>query len=105
DDPLDTYLVHHPQALFGHPVEAAVLDPDNPYVLGPHLCAAASEWPLLDDDLALFGSAAPAVVDDLVEQGLLRRREQGWYWTRRERACDLADIRGAGGDPVRIVDH
>ncbi len=34
DDPLDTYLVHHPDALFGRPVEAAVFDPDNPYVLG-----------------------------------------------------------------------
>ena len=105
DDPLDTYLVHHPGALFGHPVEAAVLDPDNPYVLAPHLCAAASEWPLLDDELAMFGPAAAGVVDDLVARGLLRRRERGWYWTKRERACDLADIRGTGGRPVRIVDR
>ena len=35
DDPLDTYLVHHPEALIGQPVEATVFDPDNPYVLGP----------------------------------------------------------------------
>ena len=37
DDPLDTYLTHHPEMLFGTPVEATVLDPDNPHVLRPHL--------------------------------------------------------------------
>ncbi|MCZ9340571.1 DEAD/DEAH box helicase, partial [Streptomyces sp. TRM76130] len=30
DDPLDTFLVHHPEALFDQPVESTVLDPDNP---------------------------------------------------------------------------
>jgi DEAD/DEAH box helicase domain-containing protein len=104
DDPLDTYLVHHPEALFGRPVEAAVFDPDNPYVLGPHLCAAASEWPLAPEDLELFGPTAAEVVGDLVERKLLRARPGGWFWTKRERACELADIRGTGGDPVRIVD-
>jgi DEAD/DEAH box helicase domain-containing protein len=105
DDPLDTYLVHHPEALFGRPVEAAVFDPDNPHVLGPHLCAAASDWPLSDDDLDLFGPTARSVVDQLVADRWLRQRDSGWYWTKRERACDLADIRGAGGPPVRIVER
>ncbi len=104
DDPLDTYLVHHPQALFERPVEAFVLDPDNPYVLEPHLCAAASEWPLDEAGLARFGPKAPAAVERLVAEGLLRRRPTGWYWTRRERACELTDIRGSGGAPVRIVE-
>ncbi|MEU4229355.1 DEAD/DEAH box helicase [Nonomuraea sp. NPDC026600] len=104
DDPLDTYLVHHPQALFGQPVEAIVLDPDNPYVLGPHLCAAAAEIPLTDADLPVFGPTTPNVLADLVTRGLLRKRPAGWFWTRRERATDLADIRGGGGAPIQVVE-
>ncbi|QKG23952.1 DEAD/DEAH box helicase [Actinomadura verrucosospora] len=104
DDPLDTFLVHHPEAIFGTPVEATVLDPDNPYVLEPHLCAAASELPLTEDDAALFGPSTADLLPDLVRRGLLRRRPHGWYWTRRDKACDLADIRGAGGAPVQVVE-
>jgi DEAD/DEAH box helicase domain-containing protein len=104
DDPLDTYLVHHPEAVFGRPVEAAVLDPDNPHVLRPHLAAAAAELPLTESDLAAFGPAARPAIDALVAEGLLRRRPTGWYWTARERATDLADLRGTGGPPVRICE-
>jgi DEAD/DEAH box helicase domain-containing protein len=87
DDPLDTYLVHHPAALFRRPVEATVLDPANPYVLGPQLaCAAAEMGPLTHADLELFGGGpAAATVDGLVAQGSLRQRPTGWYWTRRGR--------------------
>jgi DEAD/DEAH box helicase domain-containing protein len=104
DDPLDTYLVHHPSAIFGTPVEATVLDPDNPYVLAPHLCAAAAELPLTEADLPMFGPSATSVLPDLVRRGMLRHRPSGWYWTKRERASDLADIRGAGGPPVQVVE-
>ncbi|MBC6459552.1 DEAD/DEAH box helicase [Actinomadura sp. HBU206391] len=104
DDPLDTYLVHHPAAIFGSPVEATVLDPDNPYILEPHLCAAAAELPLTEADLELFGPSTTDLVPDLVRRGMLRRRPAGWFWTRRDRAADLADIRGAGGAPVQVVE-
>ena len=103
DDPLDTYLVHHPEAVFGRPVEATVLDPENPYVLGPQLCCAAAELALTEADLPLFGGpVAEAVLPDLVRRGLLRHRPTGWYWTDRRRP-DL-DIRGTGGEPVRVVE-
>jgi len=104
DDPLDTYLVHHPDALLGRPVEAQVFDPDNPHVLGPHLCAAAQERPLTAADLPLFGPRAREVTLALTEAGLLRRRQAGWYWTDRQRAADLTDIRSAGGLPVSLVE-
>jgi len=103
DDPLDTYLVHHPEAVFGRPVERTVFDPSNPYVLGPQLCCAAAELPITTADLDLFGGdTALAVLDDLVARGVLRKRPAGWYWTSRERPT--ADIRGAGGEPIAIVE-
>ncbi|MFD6950479.1 MULTISPECIES: DEAD/DEAH box helicase [unclassified Nocardiopsis] len=104
DDPLDTYLAHHPEAIFGRPVEATVLDPENPHILGPHLCAAAQELPITKDDFALFGGTTEERLDELVERRLLRKRPRGWFWTSNERASDLADIRGSGGSPVQIVD-
>ncbi|MFI1967205.1 DEAD/DEAH box helicase [Streptomyces pathocidini] len=108
DDPLDTYLVHHPDALFRRPVESTVLDPDNPYVLAPHLCAAASELPLTEADLDLFGPATHELIPQLEQRRLLRRRTAGgavaWHWPRRERAADLTDIRGEGGTPVQVVE-
>ncbi|UPK75501.1 DEAD/DEAH box helicase [Nocardioidaceae bacterium SCSIO 66511] len=104
DDPLDTYLVGHPEKLLGAPVEATVLDPSNPHVLGPHLAAAAQELPLTPADLELFGPGSAAGVDALLEAGWLRRRPRGLFWTRRERAADLADIRSSGGPAVQVVD-
>jgi DEAD/DEAH box helicase domain-containing protein len=104
DDPLDTYLVTHPEALIGAPVEAGVFDPGNPYVLGPHLCAAAQEIPLTEADFDLFGPTTGSVVASLTQAGLLRKRPHGWFWTDRRRAADLADIRSTGGTTVQLVE-
>jgi DEAD/DEAH box helicase domain-containing protein len=108
DDPLDRYLVHHPETLFGQPLEETVFDPGNPYVLGPHLCAAAAELPLTTSGPASIEAFEPRAADIAVvleRQGALRRRKDGWFWTSRDRATDLADLRGTGGAPIRIVEE
>jgi DEAD/DEAH box helicase domain-containing protein len=102
DDPLDMYIVHHPSSVFGRPVEATVLDPANPYVLGPQLCCAAAEAPLTPRDLELFGPGAEAAVEGLIASGALRRRPTGWYWTRP--GTPDVDLRGTGGAPVSVVE-
>ena len=103
DDPLDTYLVHHPAAIFGRPVEATVTDPTNPYLLAPQLCCAAYEMPLTEADLDLFGGpAAREIADQLADRGVLRRRPTGWYWTDRQ--APSADIRSSGGPPIAVVE-
>lgn len=106
DDPLDTYVVHHPEHIFGSPVEAGVIHPQNPYVMAGHLLAAAAEEPLTEEDCRTwFGHEGPRVADELAEAKYLRRRPTGWYWTKAESAAALTDIRGTGNAQVRLVDH
>ncbi|WP_091456588.1 DEAD/DEAH box helicase [Actinokineospora iranica] len=104
DDPLDTYLVHNPSAVLDKPIEATVTDPGNPYVLAPQLACAAAELPLTPDCLPAFGETAPAVIADLVAEGVLRKRPTGWYWTSRDRPHSAVDIRGSGGDQIAVVE-
>lgn len=104
DDPLDTYLVHHPEVFFDRPVEATVMDPSNPYVLAPHLACAAAELPLTPADEALFGAPMWPLVDSLVERRVLRRRPAGWFWARDDRPGDHVSLRGGTAADVRIVE-
>jgi DEAD/DEAH box helicase domain-containing protein len=104
DDPLDTYLVHHPDALLHRPVEATVLDPANPYILRPHLLAAAAELPLTPADIGLFGPAAAPELTELARQGAVRNRGGSWHLTGKGTA-PLPGLRGTGGRGVRIVEE
>lgn len=104
DNPLDAYLVRHPEHILGE-VEACVIDPSNPWVLAPHVAAAAAEIPITPSDITYFGHELRQVTERLVADGYLKRRPAGYFWdaTRPERPSDLTDLRGAAGD-VQIVD-
>ena len=95
--PLDRFLFDHPEALLDRPVEATVLHPSNPHVLGPQLLAAAAgaaaarggRRVLRTDDLTGCWSTWP-------DAGALRRRPNGWYVTAAGSAARQIDLRAAG---------
>ncbi|MCV7322367.1 DEAD/DEAH box helicase [Mycolicibacterium confluentis] len=101
DDPLDTYLVHHPAALLDRPIERVVIDPTNPYVLGPQLLCAATELPLEDAEVRTWN--AEMVAESLVDDGLLRHRSGRYFPAPDVDPHPVVDIRGAGGQ-VAIVE-
>lgn len=102
DDPLDTYLVHHPEALLDKPIEAVVIDPTNPHVLRPHLLCAATELPLTEDDVRSLD--AGQVVSDLVDDGLLRQRPGGYFAAPGLNPYAAVDIRGSIGGQIMILE-
>ncbi len=54
DNPLDQYLMRNPDFFFGKNFDNALINPDNPYILKPHLLCAAWEKPLDDKDKEFF---------------------------------------------------
>jgi DEAD/DEAH box helicase domain-containing protein len=104
DDPLDQYLIRHPEILLSQRYEPVVLDPANPRVLAPHLEVAAAELPLTEPDLDLFGSTAGSAARALADDGRLRARSGGWYGVVRGSIARPGDLRGGGGQ-VRVVEE
>lgn len=102
DDPLDTYLVHHPSALLDKPIERVVIDPQNPYVLGPQLLCAATELPLSEAEVRTW--SADTVIEELVDDGLLRHRGTHFYPAPGVEPHSAVDIRGSIGGQIAIVE-
>lgn len=104
DNPLDTYLVNHPSDLLDRTVESSVFDPSNPYILAEHLVCAALERPLSWEEVEAWGAAG--TVEDLLREGVLRRRPRGLYpdLRRATGAHSRVAIRGGAADQVAIVD-
>ncbi|MEJ2255112.1 MAG: DEAD/DEAH box helicase [Nitrospirota bacterium] len=79
-DALDQYLMRHPDAFFGKPHEAAVIDPLNNDILKAHLPCAAQEVYLREDDQVYDMKALAPTVRELVREGRLRPGKEGDIW-------------------------
>jgi DEAD/DEAH box helicase domain-containing protein len=96
DDPLDQYIVNHPQEIFGRPHEAAVVDHANPNILDAHVACAAYEVPITDADERAFGPALPGAIARLAEAALLRKRGEKWFYGGRGSPAQDVDVRSSG---------
>lgn len=104
DNPLDQFLMRHPSYLFETGVENAVINPDNPHVVGAHLCCAADEG-LLDQAqvLQMFGERAEYAISLLEKSGALRFDGSYFRYVGPARACDQFSIRSADGTTYSVV--
>ena len=105
EDALDQFFCRHPADFLQRPVEAAILDPDNPEIYGEHLLCAAHEAPLSDQDEPFFGPQWRQFAEDLADAGLLRERATGFVPTRADDypAARVA-LRSASADSFVLLD-
>ncbi len=103
DDQLDQWYAQHPDELFDRPAEKAIVNPQNPYVLEPHVGCAAHELPLTPEDEAWFGAGLDDAVRALVQQDLLKPRAGKMYWSGRHPPAPGIGLRSGGGAEFTLV--
>jgi DEAD/DEAH box helicase domain-containing protein len=105
DNPLDQYLMRHPEFFFQKNFENALVNPDNPYILRAHLLCAAWEMPLTEADEKYFGSALVKERDELIARGVMKERRNKWYLSASISypAQDI-NIRSTSGENYSLID-
>jgi DEAD/DEAH box helicase domain-containing protein len=97
-DALDQYFIKYPEQFFGRPMETALVDPDNRFVVKAHLPCAAQELPLSVGGERFFDlKAHEVVISELARERLLLHSAAGDAWFARSRFPQKeVNIRGIG---------
>ena len=103
-DSLDQFLFENPSRVLGRRVEAARVTMENPYILGPHLLAAAHETPLDADDEEYFGPAYRSVVKAMMEDRALASSGGRLVYVGGDNPARNISLRSASSETVLIAD-
>jgi DEAD/DEAH box helicase domain-containing protein len=103
-DSLDQFLFENPPRVLGRRVEAARVTLENPYILGPHLLAAAHEAPLKADDEEYFGPAYRSVAKAMMEDRALASSGGRLVYVGGDNPARNISLRSASSETVLIAD-
>ncbi len=81
-NPLDQYFARFPESLFKKPVEKALIDPNNPLILLPHIKASAFEYPFTTNEKFgdLSNSDLLMYLDYLTDQNCLIKKQDKYFY-------------------------
>jgi DEAD/DEAH box helicase domain-containing protein len=103
-NPLDQFLMRHPDYFFGRAHERAVVDPDNRRILAAHLQCAAYERALRPEELQAFGPNARSCLQTLTDEDRLFFRGGQWNYRGGDYPAAAVNIRSTATGVFRIVD-
>ena len=102
-DPLDQFIVSHPDYFFGQSPESGLVNPDNLLVMMDHIKCAAFELPFRDGEP--FGTVP---VDDmlayLADERVLHHSRDKWHWMSESFPAESVGLRMAARENFVIID-
>jgi len=105
NEPVEQFIMRHPEYIFDKSPENAIIDPENLYVLVQHLRCATYEIPMSEEDIYFFGDLTCPLLDVLCEYGELTKIGNKWYWSQDSYPAADTDIRAISNESYRIIDR
>ena len=103
-NPLDQYIIRHPDYFFGQSPERALINKDNLYILVNHLKCAAYELPFTEDEKFDRVDDTKELLDYLADESILRNVGGRYYWQAEEFPQVGVNLRSAGDQNFVIID-
>jgi DEAD/DEAH box helicase domain-containing protein len=103
DNPLDQYYFENPHEYLKGEPESCYINPDNEFILKPHLLSLMRDYPADMKEILAFPTGEQ-LFSQLKEEGLCKEFAGGWIPTRKAlRQMRGMNIRSAG-ESIRIYD-
>lgn len=102
-NPLDQYIIQHPEFFLHASPEHGLINPNNLYILISHIKCAAFELPFEEGENFGLDTLEP-VLEFLQEEKILRRVGSRWHWTADNFPADGVSLRTADTDNFVIID-
>ena len=102
-NPMDQFIVEHPDYFFSRSPEHCRVNPDNLLILLHHLKSAAFELPFEKGER--FGDEdMEELLDYLQEKGVLHRAAGRWHWAAESYPADEVSLRSINPENIVVVD-
>jgi DEAD/DEAH box helicase domain-containing protein len=103
-NPLDQYIIQHPDYFFQNSPETARINPDNLIILVDHVKCAAFELPFRKGEQ--FGELdTEEILEYLTEERVLFQNGEKWYWMNDSFPAHNISLRSASQENVIIIDQ
>lgn len=103
-NPLDQYLMLHPEFIFERSPEQALINPDNLLILLQHLRCAVFELPFEKNDS--FGNLSAgmrnSLLDFLVQNGEVHRSNEKYFWMTDQYPSQRVSLRSSSSRQVLL---
>lgn len=102
-NPLDQYMINHPEFFLGRSPEQARIHPDNLMILIDQIKCAAYELPFERGE-QFGGEALEEVLAFLTEEQTLHQVQDRWYWMEQSFPANHVSLRSAAQENFVIID-